>query len=301
MGSGLGYLDEAIVENCENVKVIAIEGHQGHCERAELRLASRSRVKQVTLMLSNDREGQKRFQDLLHSIVNSEEGKVTFGLIGLHCCGDLTPIMIKLFINLKELKMLSVVSCCYHKMSANAYPLSEQLKDVAKDDLNVIESHFALRLACQETLEKWLQQSPKGHEDHSRHFGYRAILEEFCHENRVNLKKKKRRGVRKSQFNSIDDFVENVCHGYDFNDCDMSLERIKETLTSKCLEYEKSNVFDKLEILTGLQLNLQSILENLILLDRLLFLVENGLDSTSYFELFDCVVSPRNKLLYSFR
>ena len=297
----MGYLDEAIVENCQNVKIIAIEGHQGHCERAELRLASRSRVKQVTLMLSNDQEGQQKFQDLLQSIVDSEEESVRFGLIGLHCCGDLTPIMIKLFLTFEELKMISVVSCCYHKMSSDSYPLSEQLIEVVGDKLNVIGSHFAVRLACQETLEKWLQQLPEGHEAHSRHFGYRAILEEFCQENHIKLKKKKRRGVRKSQFSSIDDFVESVCQGYDFEDCDIDLESIKKTLTKKCLKYEELNVFDKLEILTGLQLNLQSILEDLILLDRLLFFVENGFDSTSYIELFDSVISPRNKLLFSFR
>ena len=40
-------------------------------------------------------------------------------MIGLHCCGPLTPTMIELFLHCDSVKSLVCVSCCYHSMPAN--------------------------------------------------------------------------------------------------------------------------------------------------------------------------------------
>lgn len=37
-------------------------------------------------------------------------------MIGLHCCGDLTPTMMEFFIELECVKVLCCVSCCFHRM-----------------------------------------------------------------------------------------------------------------------------------------------------------------------------------------
>ena len=37
-------------------------------------------------------------------------------LIGLHCCGSLTPTMIKLFVSTPQIHSLVCVSCCYHSL-----------------------------------------------------------------------------------------------------------------------------------------------------------------------------------------
>ena len=37
-------------------------------------------------------------------------------LVGLHCCGSLTPTMLKVTAQLPEIKALVCVSCCYHAM-----------------------------------------------------------------------------------------------------------------------------------------------------------------------------------------
>jgi len=48
-------------------------------------------------------------------------------MVGLHCCGDLTPAILKLFANQvhPSLSVLVVVGCCYHKMSRKG-PHSER-------------------------------------------------------------------------------------------------------------------------------------------------------------------------------
>lgn len=38
-------------------------------------------------------------------------------LIGLHCCGDLTPAMLKFYSQVDIVRGLCCVSCCYHRMT----------------------------------------------------------------------------------------------------------------------------------------------------------------------------------------
>jgi hypothetical protein len=39
-----------------------------------------------------------------------------FGIIGLHCCGDLTPTMMRMFLASEAAKCFCCVSCCYFRM-----------------------------------------------------------------------------------------------------------------------------------------------------------------------------------------
>ena len=40
-------------------------------------------------------------------------------MVGLHCCGPLTPAMLDLFLQSPSLKLVVCVSCCYHSMPLN--------------------------------------------------------------------------------------------------------------------------------------------------------------------------------------
>lgn len=40
-------------------------------------------------------------------------------MVGLHCCGDLTPTMLKCFRDLDCIRSLCCISCCYHRMKFN--------------------------------------------------------------------------------------------------------------------------------------------------------------------------------------
>lgn len=40
-----------------------------------------------------------------------------FGLVGLHTCGDLGPILVRNFARTDQIKFLAVVGCCYMKMN----------------------------------------------------------------------------------------------------------------------------------------------------------------------------------------
>ena len=75
------------------------------------------------------------------------------------------------------------------------FPISEELKDILSGEL---KSHFALRLACQDSFEKWMDQDPKQHEAHAKSFGRRALHEKVAYELGANLQKQNRHGIRNS-------------------------------------------------------------------------------------------------------
>lgn len=71
-------------------------------------------------------------------------------MIGLHCCGDLTPMMMQIFSEMSEVCVLVCVSCCYHRMENdtsteefNYFPLSAQAKNilVRNELLTNLEGH----------------------------------------------------------------------------------------------------------------------------------------------------------------
>jgi len=43
-----------------------------------------------------------------------------FGLVGLHPCGDLAPTLLQLFSACEEAKFISIVGCCYMKMTTKS-------------------------------------------------------------------------------------------------------------------------------------------------------------------------------------
>lgn len=60
-------------------------------------------------------------KDVLNSSCNTASGSTDLGfsgacMIGLHCCGSLTPTMLKMFLSSDEFRAFVCVSCCYHAM-----------------------------------------------------------------------------------------------------------------------------------------------------------------------------------------
>ena len=197
---------------------------------------------------------------------------------------------------------VAVVSCCYHKMSCQDdkfqnFPLSEKLRATLKK-LNSTEmfSVYMLRLGSQENIIKWKSQTCEEHLHHMVNVFFRAVLEKVCCDNEVKLVKKKRRGISWSSFSDLDSFVDSVFENYDFRDLD--IDKISSDIRNCHQENAKySRLFENL---TGLQFLLQSVIENLVILDRFHFLREKSdLSVCKAYEIFDPDISPRNKILFA--
>lgn len=72
-----------------------------------------------------------------------------YGLIGLHPCGDLGPLLLKHFVDNPAVKFICVVGCCFMKLSCGnggkGYPMSKYVKRLGREgDL----SYTSREIAC---------------------------------------------------------------------------------------------------------------------------------------------------------
>lgn len=95
---------------------------------------------------------------------------------------------------MKNAQLLILISCCYHKLSISKnekemsnntqyfdnFPMSQCLqKAIANSNLDTstfLRQPF-LRLACQESAERWISMSQDSHDIHAFHVLARAVLE----------------------------------------------------------------------------------------------------------------------------
>ncbi|PZC81383.1 hypothetical protein B5X24_HaOG212835 [Helicoverpa armigera] len=83
-----------------------------------------------------------------------------YGLIGLHPCGDLGPLLLKHFINSENIKFICVVGCCFMKLSCDGenrgYPMSKYVKS-----LDSKLSYPSREIACH-AIEVYCERLCKG-------------------------------------------------------------------------------------------------------------------------------------------
>ena len=91
IGSGLGYLGEELTRR--GFRVVGVETSEAHIARADTRGRSNRAHTFPTLNLTIS-PGAESAESLASQLGHSEDGVC---LVGLHCCGDLTPSVLKLF------------------------------------------------------------------------------------------------------------------------------------------------------------------------------------------------------------
>lgn len=143
--------------------------------------------------------------DAIESILQQEfPGATDACLIGLHACGDLSMSASRIFCTMKSVKLLILISCCYHKLSIfksvrtplqekqyfRNFPTSNCLREtIAAYDFDIgqfLRVPF-LRLACQESADKWRGMSEGKHNEHSFHVLARAVLELYSRQSECSI------------------------------------------------------------------------------------------------------------------
>ncbi len=293
-GCGLAHLERALDPS---LRVLAVEANAGHCSGAARRLAGSGVCQTKVFHDVFDVE-----EEALPLKVSESLGPEKVVLVGLHCCGDLAPTLLRVLAKDSRLAAAVLVPCCYHRTKSQSnIVMSDKGREVMCNDGEVPFSYPALRLACQEPLETWMDMSDEELHERARFQGFRAVLEDFCQSRELTLTKRKRRCVRKSGVQSPEVYAEEVLEAYEFRteeggdqsceDCDF-----KRKLSNALQSQVDRGFLEVLLNLTILQLSLQRLLEYVIILDRCLFASENKL-SVQLFELFEAKVSPRNKVV----
>jgi len=215
-------LDKELSEACK-LQVLGLERDAYRVSQANQRSQSGATFKELCVT-------DVAFEIQVESVANEwlselkEDESSPLCLIGLHSCGDLSPVMLKLFLNMPRFRSLLLVSCCYHRMQLVAddptkndnFPLSDKLKGVFNID--------------------WKESIP---------------------------------------FLLLKD------------DAEIHLNKLREIYQTR------EHLMKSVETFNIIQALLQPVAEALILIDRILFLRENGIDNASLQQIFDDRISPR--------
>lgn len=226
--------------------------------------------------------------DFMKLFQNIESNKRLL-LTGLHACGDLSATMIHTFANCQEVKVLVSISCCYMKLSTPqynrskkelyGYPMSSFVNSLTMQHL----SYKSRATACHAN-ENFADRLLANGDDLRVHC-CRSILENLIRESCPDLV---RPGVQICQKIQLNDFERYVAIAFDKLGV---LAPTSEKIHGKAVSQMHSQ-WRKVVMYYALSLLLAPLVETIVLLDRSIYLFENGFQSRIQC-IFDPKLSPR--------
>ncbi|XP_077382430.1 methyltransferase-like protein 25B isoform X2 [Festucalex cinctus] len=228
-------------------------------------------------------------------------------LTGLHACGDLSPTLLRHFVKCPHIRAITSVACCYMKLTTKeepappgvleppdtsqshpdilvrdfGYPMSMHVQGLPGHQL----SYKAREAACH-AMEDYVERL---HEESAllRTHCYRAALEVFITDSRPDLRRAGIQTVKKAHLLTFNEYAR---LGLARLGLPPSLPLDEGRLEAMLAQQGRVVVFFSLALL------LAPVVETLVLLDRIIYLQENGVHS-QLIPLFDPNFSPRNFVL----
>lgn len=300
IGDGKGYLSSFLSLHYK-IPVLGVDASEVNTDGAVKRVQRLSKVWNSLTNENNVRKSKQTSSDLYkqttmfvdeninikklisHIFLNTPK---SIGLVGLHTCGDLSASSIKVFIADDDIKTLCNVGCCYHfikehfegyDLNQYGFPLSNYLQSK-----HIIIGRAARMIAAQ-SIERILDKK----EFPNKTIFYRSLYEVLLKRNFPSLSSiEKQVGRFRKECSTFEEYVQKASQRLDL-EIDINGEEILQLYEEYKNRRHELNLF---YILRGL---LSSSIESLILLDRLLFLLENGFEKSYLVHLFNPVISPR--------
>ncbi|KAM9623054.1 methyltransferase-like protein 25B isoform 2-T3 [Morphnus guianensis] len=222
------------------------------------------------------------------------EGGQRVLVTGLHACGDLSPALLRHFTRSPAVAAVASVACCYMKLStppenpgsSPGYPLSAWVAKLPGHEL----SYRAREAACH-ALEEYAGRL-MGESGCLRAHCYRAVLETLIRAANPSKKRPGVQTVKKAHALSFPQYARLGLPRVGLDPAAISLD--SEAVEAMLEQQHKVVAFFSLTLL------LAPLVETLILLDRLLYLREQGFQC-ALVPLFDPQFSPRNLVLVAAR
>ncbi|KAL4716914.1 hypothetical protein ACJJTC_012725 [Scirpophaga incertulas] len=210
-----------------------------------------------------------------------------YGVVGLHPCGDLGPLLLKHFVNSECVRFICLVGCCYMKLTNYGYPMSSFTKR-----LDSSLSYASREIACH-AIEVYCERLRNGNYEDLKVHAYRAALESILVEIDPSLKHTQIRSIKHCNALSFERY------------CEIALERLSVPCpAADSHTWVRARLFveqwRRVLVVYTLRLALAPLVESAILLDRMLYVLENGL-SCEIRPVFDPKISPRNHIMIAKR
>ncbi|XP_049875124.1 probable methyltransferase-like protein 25 [Pectinophora gossypiella] len=278
---------------------IAKKIHNGTEERVARHTGDLHRFAAAFVTSETDLAGVVR-----QSFPEYKDDGVTVLLTGLHTCGNLGPDSLRIFTHQPTTAAVFNVPCCYHLLTEQideglfdvfqrnyggqngmtGFPMSEHLKG-----LNLGRN---ARMLAAQSIDRVLhhRQLP------NKSLIYRALLQVIIKQHLPDAVLSEGKLKRIAKCETFQQY---------FKMADSILKlNIMDNLPEKYLQElhkEMDGQWKKLVLFYLLRLCLAQVIESVILLDRLLYLCENGFDKVFLVKLFDPVLSPRCHSLVAVR
>ncbi|XP_019866285.2 probable methyltransferase-like protein 25 [Aethina tumida] len=302
IGDGKGYLSSMLALHYK-IPVLGIDASEINTNSAVKRVdklakvwnsvtsgeKTRSTSKDLYKQITKFVDENVNFKDLIEHIFLEEPNGI--GLVGLHTCGNLATASLKIFNSSSHIRTICNVGCCYHfiteefdedsnifhknKINDYGFPLSTFLK----------EKRFKLgrnaRMVAAQSVDRifYYKELP------SSSIFYRALLEIMMKTMHPNIKLKDVGRFRKPAVDFLDYYKKALKR--------LNLEiDMEDKVINDFFDTHKHRVHE-LNVFYLIRCMLAPVIENLILLDRLLYLLESGHSKSFLVQLFDPVVSPR--------
>lgn len=163
-------------------------------------LSNYSKPIHLTMTLTEDITPEVFIQYIRDAFGLSDCDNFTFGIVGLHPCGNLTAILLKLFLRIKEAKFLNIIGCCYMKLTTSTegaqfkgYPLSRYLLNRPEP---LSELSYEAREAACHAIENYAMRLETRNYEYLKVHAYRAALERILVKNWPHFKHAGLRGVK---------------------------------------------------------------------------------------------------------
>lgn len=204
--------------------------------------------------------------------------KFSFGIIGLHPCGDLASMLMNLFLKCSQAKFINLVGCCYMKLSAVTksnpphttdnkfvgYPLSIYLQH-QNPLAQTFLSYEAKEIACH-AIETYTKRLKMNNYEYLRVHSYRAAIEKIICKYWPEKKHSGLKSIKK--LSNFKEYCRDAVIHLGIKIPDEDVEAVE---TIKNL-----NNWKNVAIFYTLRLMFAPLVESVILYDRMLFLLENG-------------------------
>ncbi|KAF7273747.1 hypothetical protein GWI33_013566 [Rhynchophorus ferrugineus] len=298
VGSGVGHLSRMLAYGY-GFTVVTFEANKELSEMAknlDIEFEKKLEQKKITHLCQkrvihvNHKVESNITADILISLIlsfsNNQMSNFRFGIVGLHPCGNLGSILLKLFKECPNAVFINIASCCYMKLSLNSsefkgYPLSNfHIKN------NFHLDYMSCETACH-AIENFINKLKTENHCYLKIHAFRAALESLLVEKDTAMK---HCAVANVKYDDKLNFVDY---------CNKALRKINVQLSEFDIKYFQSIVeqtWDKVVKFYSVRLFFAPIIESIILYDRLLYL-KQSFDDSEILPVFNCEISPRNHVL----
>ncbi|XP_030108430.1 methyltransferase-like protein 25B isoform X2 [Mus musculus] len=221
-------------------------------------------------------------EELLLPLERPGQSSARLLLTGLHACGDLSVALLRHFCCCPEVVALASVGCCYMKLSdPGSYPLSQWIAGLPGHELP-----YRLREGACHALEDYAERLHKAEPGLQTHC-FRAALETVIRQVCPELRRPGVQGIPRVHELKIEEYVK---QGLKRVGLDPQLPLDLAALQAHQAQENRVVAFFSLALL------LAPLVETLILLDRMLYLQEQGFYA-ELLPIFSPELSPRNLVL----